>query len=162
MKIFVQVSLINISRGLCLNLFALDPCDVNSADNSIQFDENTPPGTTLFRLPFEEPHHIHSVEMHSAELANLDQLFLITNSNRLKLKAHYDLEMHSDFIEIEFICRSKPINGQVHRNTFLLYVTINDVNDKTPQFLHTPYKFYLKEVFNKIRKKNRKINFFLI
>ena len=88
--------------------------------------------------------------MHSSELndTQLNEYFQIVKFNKLKLKSHYDLETNSDFLEIVFSCESKPIGKQkqVFRNTFLLYVTINDVNDKTPQFLDTPYKFTLKEV----------------
>lgn len=146
---FAQVSFLLTYPAGFLSIFVfLDPCDVDSADNSLQFDENAPPGTILFRLPFAQPRHIQSIKMESSEFANLHEMFSITDLSKLKLNKHYDLEIYSDFIEIEFICQSKPLDNQVFRSTFLLYVTVNDVNDKIPEFVHTPYKFSVKEVIN--------------
>ncbi len=78
------------------------------------------------------------------------------------LNAHYDLsEIDMDFIEILLTCVPKSANSSngsttggeessssdnLSKNTFLLYVTINDVNDKTPEFLDTPYYFSVKEL----------------
>ncbi|CAF0879226.1 unnamed protein product [Brachionus calyciflorus] len=130
-----------------------NPCDINNGhnqQNSIQFDENTKLNTTLFTLPFDDPDQIDLIRMQSNELndTTLNELFQIINFRKLKLKSHYDLGTLNDFIEILFSCQTKPQGKQreIHRNTFLLYVTINDVNDKRPEFLDTPYRFLVKEL----------------
>jgi hypothetical protein len=117
---------------------------MNSA--RIEFDENAPTNTRLFTLPFQgEQNEIDEIKFKSNDLnqSKLNSYFEI-NSKTLVLKAHYDLDViQIDLIEILFTCSSKVSNIE---NTFLLYVTINDVNDKAPEFIGAPYSFSIKEL----------------
>ena len=122
----------------------IDDFNMNSA--RIEFDENAPTNTRLFTLPFQgEPSEIDEITFKSNDLnqSKLNSYFEI-KSKTLLLKAHYDLDViQLDLIEILFTCSSKVSNVE---NTFLLYVTINDVNDKAPEFIGVPYAFSIKEL----------------
>lgn len=105
----------------------------------------------MFKLPFEgDEDEIEEISLSSSELneSQLAQYFRL-KFNKLILRSHYDLDkIELDFVELLFTCTSKA-NKKTNakfRNTFLLYITINDINDKTPEFIGTPYKFSLKEV----------------
>lgn len=104
-------------------------------------------------MPFEgdDETELESITFVSNELLKptLDEYFELNKKN-LMLKKPYDLStIESDFIELVFTCTSKPSqSGEVERftNTFPLYITVNDINDKAPQFIGQPYQFSLKEV----------------
>ena len=117
---------------------------MNSA--RIEFDENAPTGTLLFTLPFQgEQIEIDEIKFKSNDLnqTKLNDFFEIKFKN-LMLKTTYDLDViQLDLIEILFTCSSKVSNIQ---NTFLLYMTINDINDNVPEFIGTPYSFSIKEL----------------
>ena len=97
----------------------------------------------------------------------LNQYFDIMDLKKFILKTTYDLdEIQIDLIELLFTCTLLNTNNNNNNNnnsqlsisnTFLVYVTINDVNDNRPQFLSTPYKFQIKEVI--LIKKFKKILF---
>lgn len=134
-----------------------DPCEIiagfdSSKSSRIDFDENTEENTTLFRLPFEgDEDEIDKLTFTSSELndAQLNKYFRL-KFKKLVLSSHYDLDQTEiDFIELLFTCTSKPnkASSSVFRNTFLLYITINDINDKAPEFIGTPYTFTIKEVW---------------
>lgn len=122
----------------------------NQKSARIEFDENTPVNTRLFALPFQgHDAEINDIRLKSNELSDsyLNEYFQIKSKN-LFLKKTYDLdEIQIDLIELLFVCTSvpNPMSGSTSRNTFLLYITINDVNDNAPVFLGTPYKFSIKE-----------------
>ena len=117
---------------------------MNSA--RIEFDENAPVHTHLFNLPFQgDPHEIGEIKFKSNDL-NQSQLsnYFEVNDKTFTLKARYDLDVTQlDLIEILFTCTSK-VSGM--ENTFLLYMTVNDVNDKEPEFIGAPYSFSIKEL----------------
>ncbi len=66
-------------------------------------------------------------------------------ANSHMLKSNYDLdELKIDLIELVFICTvpakaDKSSGNRSRSNRFLLYITINDVNNKVPQFVAEPY-----------------------
>lgn len=94
------------------------------------------------------PSEIKDIKFKSNELneTSLNHYFEIVDMNKFMLKSAYDLdEMQIDLIELLFTC---TVASTQISNSFLLYATINDVNDNTPQFVSTPYKFSLKEVNN--------------
>jgi len=119
----------------------------------IEFNENTRENTVLFELPFDSNDEASRVDGSSSlidikfksnELNEtvLNQYFEIIDLKKFILKTTYDLdEIQIDLIELLFTCTLAN-----NSNTFLIYVTINDVNDNRPQFLSTPYKFQIKEV----------------
>lgn len=83
--------------------------------------------------------------MKSNELnaTKLNEYFELSDK-KLRLKRTYDLDsVQVDFIELIFYCRSLNNN---YRNTFQLYLTVNDINNRVPTFLDTPYKFELEEL----------------
>ena len=116
----------------------------------IEFDEDAPINTLLFELPFQgEREEIEQITFKSNELEDLKlKDYFDVNFKSLILKSSYDLDqIETDLVELEFVCSTKT-NGTfaVFRNSFLLYLTINDVNDNGPEFVNTPYKFSIKEV----------------
>jgi hypothetical protein len=117
----------------------------------IEFDEDARENTTLFNLPFEgSSDEIDEITFRSNDLDEfkLNEYFKLDFKNLL-LKSHYDLDtIQLDLIELVFTCtvKSNVTNYSSLKNTFLLYITINDVNDKVPEFLDTPYKFKIKEL----------------
>jgi hypothetical protein len=139
----------------------------------IEFDENAQVNTRLFELPFEgEPSQIEKITFQSNELDNalLSEYFEL-KFKTLILKKSYDLnKLESDFLELLFTCTSASSNivavvgttnlapqrmselsnSDSYSSTFPLYIAINDINDKAPEFIGSPYKFSIKEV--KIRK----------
>ena len=65
------------------------------------------------------------------------------------LRSSYNLdEIRIDLIEMVFTCSPKngSLNAHGSSNMFLLYMTINDVNNKVPEFIGSPYKFTINEV----------------
>jgi hypothetical protein len=144
-----------------LLLLILAPCDIltNKLQSSsrIEFNENTRENTVLFELPFDttsSSQNIVDIKFKSNELNEtmLNQYFDIIDLKKFILKTTYDLdEIQIDLIELLFTCTLLNTNNNNNSqlsisNTFLVYVTINDVNDNRPQFLSTPYKFQIKEV----------------
>jgi hypothetical protein len=129
----------------------------------VEFDENAKVGSVIYSLPFDgTPSEIEEIRIKSNELDDdqLNKYFKLKFKN-LVLNSHYDLsEIEMDFIEILLTCVPKSANSSndtssnddasynenLSKNTFLLYVTINDVNDKTPEFQETPYFFSVKEL----------------
>ena len=114
----------------------------------IEFDENTLANSLLFQLPFDgSMDEIEEIKFKSSELneSKLLEYFRLDFTD-LYLNSPYDLDhIQFDLIQIIFTCVSKNLKYS-NRNTFLLYVTINDVNDNSPQFVGTPYKFAINEV----------------
>lgn len=143
-----------------LLLLILAPCDIltNKLQSSsrIEFNENTRENTVLFELPFDttsSSQNIVDIKFKSNELNEtmLNQYFDIIDLKKFILKTTYDLdEIQIDLIELLFTCTLLNTNNNNSQlsisNNFLVYVTINDVNDNRPQFLSTPYKFQIKEV----------------
>ena len=133
------------------------PCEIKEKYGSksahIEFDENAAASTFLFAVPFEGDFEseLESITFTSNELAQatLDEYFEL-NKKSLVLRKPYDLNaIESDFVELVFTCTSKPTRmsgGERLTNTFPLYITVNDVNDKAPEFIGQPYKFSIKEV----------------
>lgn len=132
------------------------PCEIKDEHGSksahIEFDENEAIGTFLFNLPFEgDETELETITFVSNELdeKRLVDYFELDKKN-LILKKPYDLgKLESDFVEIVFTCTSRPTNDSksTYSNTFPLYITINDVNDKAPEFIGQPYRFSIKEVY---------------
>jgi hypothetical protein len=136
------------------------------SSSRIEFNENTRENTVLFELPFDttssSSQNIIDIKFKSNELNEtmLNQYFDIIDLKKFILKTTYDLdEIQIDLIELLFTCtllNTNNTNSQLSiSNTFLVYVTINDVNDNRPQFVATPYKFQIKEVIliKKLKKK---------
>lgn len=114
----------------------------------IEFDENAPKNTILFELPFNITYsqEIKDIKFKSNELNEtiLSEYFEIIDLKKFVLKTSYDLdEIQIDLIELLFTC---TVSGSQLSTTFLLYITINDVNDNRPQFVSTPYQINIKEV----------------
>ena len=136
------------------------PCEIKEEYGSrsahIEFDENSKAQTFLFSVPFEgdDATELESITFVSNELSKstLDEYFELQKKN-LMLKKPYDLSTtESDFIELIFTCTSKPGHsgdGERFTNTFPLYITVNDINDKAPEFVGQPYQFSLKEVLKR-------------
>ena len=123
----------------------LAPCELgHSKTDRVEFDENANRNTLLFELPFRgAENEIKEITMRSNELNSsmLNAYFGLKFKNFF-LKTPYELDaVQIDLVELIFTCISAN-----SRTTFQLYVTINDVNNKVPEFLATPYKFDLKEL----------------
>lgn len=138
-------------------LTTLTPCEIKEGYGSksahIEFDENTEANTFLFTVPFEGDmeRELEAITFTSSEVpaATLDVFFQLDNKKNLILKKPYDLGvLESDFVELVFTCRSRPTQpgAESYTNTFPLYITVNDVNDKVPEFIGQPYQFSIKEV----------------
>jgi hypothetical protein len=133
------------------NYYQIAPCDIlaNKMQSSrIEFDESTPVNTVLYELPFDvsSPGQISDIKFKSNELneTSLSQYFEIIELKKFILKSTYDLDtIEIDLIELVFTCTAN--SGQLS-NSFLLYITINDVNDNKPEFVDVPYKFQIREV----------------
>ena len=129
----------------------------------IEFDESATANTVLYELPFDvcSPSEINDIKFKSNELneTSLSQYFEIIELKKFALKSSYDLDqLETDLIELVFTCTAA--GGQIS-NTFLLYVTINDVNDNRPQFVGTPYQFQIKEVFHITKTRDRILIIFI-
>jgi hypothetical protein len=138
-----------------LNVESIEnPCDIphniEALSSHIEFSEDAPVGSILFQVPFVgEESEIDIIDFTSNELDNaqLSEHFTL-NFKNLTLKRSYDVDsMHIDLIEILFTCRSKVRSkGLQQQNTFLLYLTVNDINDNAPKFSEESYKFSVKEM----------------
>ena len=149
---------------LCLTALAADaksaynPCDVKPGamkSNAIEFNEDTKANSLLFTLPFIGSTDQIQLSFRSNELneTQINRYFEL-QANSLMLKSNYDLdELKIDLIELVFICTvpakaNKSSGNRPRSNRFLLYITINDVNNKVPQFVGEPYALSLKEVIH--------------
>lgn len=131
----------------------ITPCEIKDEYGSrsahIEFDENAAANTYLFTVPFEgdvgqELEEITFAGSNEIPSSRVNEYFRLDNKN-LMLRKSYDLgAVESDFVELVFTCRSK---SETYTNTFPLYITINDVNDKAPEFVGQPYQFSIKEVY---------------
>ena len=96
-------------------------------------------------MPFQgNESEIKDIKFKTNEIdeSKIDEYFKLENKN-LMLKNPYNLDaIQLDLIEMLFTCTSNSNK----MSTFLLYITVNDINDKAPEFLNLPYKFKLKEV----------------
>ena len=96
-------------------------------------------------MPFQgNESEIKDIKFKTNEIdeSKIDEYFKLENKN-LMLKNPYNLDaIQLDLIEMLFTCTSNSNK----MSTFLLYITVNDINDKAPEFLNSPYKFKLKEV----------------
>ena len=161
MQLFLFIFTICLTKS---SLILTAPCEINDetglSSARVEFDENTQPGSVIFNLPFDgTSSEIEEIRMKSNELEDdvLNKYFKLKFKN-LVLNSHYDLsEIEMDFIEILLTCVPKTGNlsqpdsvgdakNFMTKNSFLLYITINDVNDKTPEFFDTPYSFSLREL----------------
>lgn len=136
----------------------MQPCEIKDEYGSrsahIEFDENAEANTFLFQVPFEGDmaSELETITFASNEIATdkLNEYFRLDRNKNLVLKKPYDLRaLESDFVELVFTCRAKPTSragGSAYTNTFPLYITVNDVNDKAPEFIGQPYQFSIKEV----------------
>jgi hypothetical protein len=118
--------------------------------SNIEFDESAMPNTKLFSLPFDGASNQIDVRFKSNELNDtmINTYFRLDFKNFL-LKTSYNLdEIQIDLIELVFICTatSSSTKSPLVSNTFLLYITINDVNNKVPEFIGQPFTFSIKEV----------------
>lgn len=116
----------------------------------IEFNEDTSANSLLFSLPFIGKENEISINFKSNELnETLLQKYFQLKSKEVLLKTSYNLdEIRIDLIELVFTCspRNASLNGHGSSNMFLLYVTINDVNNKQPEFIGAPYDFTINEV----------------
>ena len=100
----------------------------------------------MFTLPFVGNNfQIKDIQMRSHELPNdiLNEYFKL-DFKTLILNKNYDLDnIKIDFIEFLFTCTASITSFS---NTFLLYITITDINNYAPEFVDIPYKFDIKEV----------------
>ena len=133
------------------------PCEILpgfTKSANIEFDESAPVDTLLFTLPFAGGIEQMDIKFKSNELNDtaVNKYFKL-DSKSFRLKSHYDLDtIQIDLIELVFICSAHSMT-----NTFLLYITINDVNNNAPSFVSQPYNFTLNEV-----EILRKLNSFLM
>ena len=127
----------------------LDPCDITNGfkkSGRIQFRQDVEAGTQLFLLPFiGNKLQIKEITIKSNEISsNLVNEYFRLDFKTLILNKDYDLDsIKVDFIELLFTCTASltPFS-----NTFLLYITISDINNYAPEFVDLPYKFETKEV----------------
>jgi hypothetical protein len=127
----------------------LDPCEITSGykkSGRIQFRQDVQAGTQLFLLPFiGNKIQIKDITIKSNEISQkmVNEYFKL-DFKTLILNKDYDLDsIKIDFIELLFTCTSSLTS---FTNTFLLYITINDVNNYAPEFVDLPYKIEIKEV----------------
>lgn len=133
---------------LCLSCVISGPCDISDGQMKsarIEFKQDLIPNSELFTVPFMgDKTQISNISLVSNEMKNeiLYDYFKI-DFKTLSLKKYYDLNtLKIDFLEILFICTSALTP---HSNTFLLYVTISDVNMYEPEFINEPYQISLNE-----------------
>lgn len=89
---------------------------------------------------------IKSITFRSPDLANpqIAEDYFDVDFKNLVLKKPYDLDVVKiDFMQLLFTCTSMLSS---YSDTFLLYVTIDDINNYTPEFVNAPYEFKMKEV----------------
>ncbi len=127
---------------------------------NIEFDENAAAHSLLFSLPFNGDSDQINIKFKSNELNDtMINKFFELDFKSFMLKSRYNLdEIQIDLIELVFICSTNTTASTMSSsqlatnskaatsNTFLLYITINDVNNKVPEFINEPYKFSLNEV----------------
>lgn len=149
-----------------LTFISAEPCDIKSGSmksNHIEFDENTSANSLLFTLPFVGNTTSDQIELsfrsHELNASQMNKYFELVGTNFM-LKSSYDLDkIRIDLIELVFICTvvvpstsnagTSGLKTKLQRprsNRFLLYITINDVNNKVPEFIGEPYTLSLQEV----------------
>ena len=141
------------------------PCDIrddlaNNLDSArIEFNEDAEVGTRLFTLPFdgESENDIEPLSVSSSDARFVD--YFAFEFKTLVLRRRYDLdELQLDLIELFVTCTSSPpaSNNEtsddgseaplINKNTYQLYITVNDVNDNEPRFVDAPYSVQMSEL----------------
>ena len=152
LNLFILSNSSKLLVGLCFEIMTiiyLDPCEITNGykkSGRIQFRQDVQAGTQLFLLPFVgNKIQINDITIKSNEISQkmVNEYFKL-EFKTLILNKDYDLDnIKIDFIELLFTCTSSLTS---FTNTFLLYITINDVNNYAPDFIDLPYKFEVKEV----------------
>jgi hypothetical protein len=127
-----------------------DPCDITNGfkkSGRIQFRQDIESGSQLFILPFiGNKIQIKEITLKSNEMSNqMANDYFRLDFKTLILNKDYDLDkIKIDFIELLFTCTTSFTSFS---NTFLLYITVSDINNYAPEFVDLPYRFEVREVF---------------